>query len=46
MVELGCSSAINFDGGGSTFLFVDGNMIFPNKLSRTFPNVLIWKNLP
>lgn len=46
MVELGCLSAINFDGGGSTFLFVDGNMIFPNKLSRTFPNVLIWKNLP
>jgi hypothetical protein len=25
---------------------VDGVMLHPNKLSRTFPNVLIWKNLP
>jgi hypothetical protein len=46
MLELGCISAINFDGGGSTFVFVDGVMLHPNKLSRTFPNVLIWKNLP
>ena len=46
MLELGCKSAINFDGGGSTFLFVDGVLQFPNKLARTYPNVLIWKNLP
>jgi hypothetical protein len=43
MYELGCVSALNFDGGGSTFLLGNGESIFPKKSSRRYPNVLYWK---
>jgi len=44
MYELGCVSALNFDGGGSTFIFEGGKEMYPNKVARRYPNVLIWKN--
>lgn len=43
MYELGCVSALNFDGGGSTFIFKGGKEIYPKKVARRYPNVLIWK---
>lgn len=38
--SMGCTDAINFDGGGSTFLYVDGKQVLSS--SRTFPNVMTW----
>lgn len=43
LYELGCVSALNFDGGGSTFLCKGGKEVYPNKLARRYPNVLVWK---
>lgn len=37
---LGCKEAINFDGGGSTFLYVDGKQTLSS--NRSFPNVMSW----
>ena len=37
----GCIDAINFDGGGSTFLFVDGKQVIKNE-HRTFPTIMTW----
>ncbi len=42
MFELGCISALNFDGGSSTFLLKNGELAFPKKLNRRYPNVLIF----
>jgi exopolysaccharide biosynthesis protein len=40
--ELGCRDAINFDGGGSTFLYIDYNYIYKQKKIRLYPNILTW----
>lgn len=38
-----CKEAINFDGGGSTFLYVDKKKVYAPLLKRKYPNVLTWK---
>ena len=38
-----CESAINFDGGGSTFLFLNRKKIYTPFFKRYYPNVLTWK---
>lgn len=42
MFELGCVSALNLDGGSSTFLLKNGELTFPKRLHRRYPNVLIF----
>lgn len=44
MFELGCVSALNFDGGGSTFLTGNGERVYPKKSSRSYPNVIYWEH--
>jgi exopolysaccharide biosynthesis protein len=41
-ISVGCTSALNFDGGSSTFLYVGNQLIFSSKEGRTYPNVLYW----
>jgi len=41
--SIGCVDAINFDGGSSTFLIVDGKTIYSTKKGHSYPNVLSWK---
>ena len=43
MFDLGCVSALNFDGGESTFLLGNGERVFPKKSSRSYPNVIYWE---
>lgn len=40
--SLGCTDAINFDGGGSTFLYLDGKKVYSSNQGRSYPNVLYW----
>lgn len=40
--QLGCMDAINFDGGGSTFLYLDGKKVYSSNQGRSYPNVLYW----
>jgi len=42
LLSLGCIDAINFDGGGSTFLYINGNKVFSSNQGRSYPNVLYW----
>lgn len=39
---IGCTDAINFDGGSSTFLYLDGKKVFSSNQGRSYPNVLYW----
>ena len=41
-VGLGCIDAINFDGGSSTFLYLNGEKIFSSNTGKSYPNVLYW----
>lgn len=41
-VSLGCTDAINFDGGSSTFLYLNGEKVFSSNQGRSYPNVLYW----
>jgi len=41
-ISLGCTDAINFDGGGSTFLYLDGKKVYSSNQGRSYPNVLYW----
>jgi exopolysaccharide biosynthesis protein len=41
-ISLGCTDALNFDGGSSTFLYLDGKKIFSSNQGRSYPNVLYW----
>ena len=41
-VTLGCIDAINFDGGSSTFLYLDGKKVYSSNEGRSYPNVLYW----
>lgn len=41
-VQLGCTDAINFDGGSSTFLYLDGKKVYSSNEGRSYPNVLYW----
>ena len=40
LLRQGCENAINFDGGGSTFLYVDGKEIIGS--DRKFPTIMTW----
>ena len=40
---LGCMDAINFDGGSSTFLYLDGKKVYSSNEGRSYPNVLYWE---
>lgn len=40
--NIGCTDAINFDGGSSTFLYLDGKKIYSSNQGRSYPNVLYW----
>lgn len=42
-VGLGCMDAINFDGGSSTFLYLDGKKVYSSNEGRSYPNVLYWE---
>ncbi|WWT39394.1 hypothetical protein [Microcystis phage Mel-JY01] len=42
MYKRECISVLNFDGGGSTFLFVNGKKIFSSQPPRKYPNILSW----
>lgn len=39
---LGCVDAINFDGGSSTCLYLNGNRVYSSKLRRRYPSMLSW----
>ena len=41
-VTLGCMDAINFDGGSSTFLYLNGEKVYSSNQGRSYPNVLYW----
>lgn len=41
-LNIGCIDAINFDGGSSTFLYIDGKKVFSSNQGRSYPNVLYW----
>ena len=40
--QLGCMDAINFDGGSSTFLYLNGEKVFSSNKGKSYPNVLYW----
>ena len=40
--QLGCIDAINFDGGSSTFLYLDGKKVYSSNEGKSYPNVLYW----
>ena len=40
--NMGCSDAINFDGGSSTFLYLEGQKVYSSNQGRSYPNVLYW----
>jgi exopolysaccharide biosynthesis protein len=40
--SIGCTDAINFDGGGSTFLYLDGIKVHSSNQGRSYPNILSW----
>lgn len=42
-LQLGCSDAINLDGGSSTFLYLDGKKVYSSNQGRSYPNVLYWE---
>lgn len=42
LLELGCTDALNMDGGSSTFIMIDGVVEYSAKLKRVYPNVLVW----
>ena len=42
-VNLGCMDAINFDGGSSTFLYLNGKKVYSSNEGRSYPNVLYWE---
>jgi len=41
-LTIGCTDAINFDGGSSTFLYLNGQKIYSSNQGRSYPNVLYW----
>lgn len=41
-LSLGCLDAINFDGGSSTFLYLNGKNVYTSNEGRSYPNVLYW----
>ena len=41
-VSIGCMDAINFDGGSSTFLYLNGEKVFSSNKGKSYPNVLYW----
>lgn len=43
LFTLGCTDAINLDGGSSTFLYVNGKKVYSSNQGRTYPNVLYWE---
>jgi exopolysaccharide biosynthesis protein len=43
LISLGCIDAINFDGGSSTFLYLNGKKVYSSNEGRSYPNVLYWE---
>jgi hypothetical protein len=41
--SIGCTDAINFDGGSSTFLYLNGKKVYSSNEGRSYPNVLYWE---
>jgi hypothetical protein len=41
-ISKGCTDAINFDGGSSTFLYLNGKNVYTSNEGRSYPNVLYW----
>ncbi len=41
-VSIGCMDAINFDGGSSTFIYLNGEKVFSSNKGKSYPNVLYW----
>ena len=42
-ISIGCTDAINFDGGSSTFLYLNGKKVFSSNHGKSYPNVLYWE---
>ena len=42
LLTLGCTDAINLDGGSSTFLYLEGKKVYSSNQGRSYPNVLSW----
>lgn len=40
---IGCVDAINFDGGSSTFLILNGKKMYSSNKGHSYPNVLSWE---
>ena len=40
---IGCTEAINLDGGSSTFLYIEGKKVYSSNQGRSYPNVLYWE---
>ena len=40
--RMGCTDALNLDGGSSTFLYLNGKHVYSSKEGRSYPNVLYW----
>jgi len=41
-MSIGCTDAINLDGGSSTFLYLEGKKVYSSNQGRSYPNVLSW----
>ena len=42
LLAYGCTDAINFDGGSSTFLYLKGKRVYATHSGSSYPNVLYW----
>jgi len=42
MRSLGCTDALNLDGGGSTILYMNDEYVYKQKKIRSYPNLLVW----
>ena len=42
MQSLGCTDALNLDGGGSTILYMNNSYEYKQKKIRSYPNLLTW----
>lgn len=42
LLTLGCTDALNVDGGSSTFLYINGKKVYSSNEGRSYPNVISW----
>lgn len=43
LFSIGCTDALNLDGGSSTFLYLNGKKQFSSNKGKSYPNVLYWE---